>query len=88
MSRQHAADLVRLDRQHQDIGELHHCRVGRSRLRAGFLAKEARAVSLGSLAMTCLAVTSPARIKPLASAVAILPAPRKPMVSFADMPAL
>ena len=32
------------------------------------------------------ALTIPAWMKPLASAVAILPAPRKPMLNFADMP--
>ena len=52
------------------------------------LPNAARAASLGSLAITSPAVTSPARIKPRARAVAILPAPRKPMVSFADMPRL
>ena len=40
------------------------------------------------LAMTCLAVRRPARTKPLANAVAILPAPRKPMVNLEGIGAL
>src|SRR5882724_2261477 len=42
-------------------------------------AKASAAASTGSLAMICFGVTRPARTKPLASAVAILPAPRKPI---------
>src|SRR5258707_10964069 len=49
------------------------------------LPKAAVAAERGSLAMICLGVTSLARIKPLARAVAILPAPRKPMVSLEGM---
>ena len=51
-------------------------------VRLAVQANAARAASLGSLATTWLAVTSPARTKPPASAVAIFPAPRKPMVIF------
>ena len=85
---QHTADLVRLDGQHQNIGELATSGLEAVVFAPTSLANAARAASLGSLAMTWPAVTSPARTKPRARAVAILPAPRKPMVSFADMPGI
>ena len=47
--------------------------------------KDVEALRLGSLASTSSAVTSPARMKPLARAVAILPAPRKPIVNLEGM---
>src|SRR4051812_24393692 len=45
-------------------------------------AKFTQAASLTSAPINCLLVERPARIKPLARAVAILPAPRKPMVKL------
>src|SRR5581483_1893722 len=50
--------------------------------------KAAQAAATGSLAIICSGVASPARTKPRASAMPILPAPRKPIVRFADMPRL
>jgi hypothetical protein len=48
-------------------------------------AKLLQAAGLGSLALTWFGATILARINPFASAVAIFPAPRNPMVSFAGM---
>ena len=68
------------------FGKFRDLGVGGDGFRAGFLGEMfPRGSPTGSPAMISLGKTISARTKPLASAVAILPAPRKPMFNVVAM---
>ncbi len=69
---------LRLDRQHHDVAAPHDLDVGFEDGHAGLGLQECRAAGSGSLAQIESTEATPARINPLTSAVAILPAPMKP----------
>ena len=83
--RERGGDLIRLGGQNQNLRGLGDFKIGRKSFRAGFggemFPRGVKRVGGEKL----VRLTSLALRKPLASAVAILPAPRKPILSGAAM---